>query len=52
MKKLGVRNTAGIVLYAVKMELVLPDRFFFAGVNPNDPERVEDPESDPHSLSV
>ena len=29
MKKLGVNNTAGIVMYAVKKELVSPDQFSF-----------------------
>lgn len=31
MKKLGVNNTAGIVMYAVKTQLVSPNRFLFAG---------------------
>lgn len=31
MKKLGVNNTAGIVMYAVKTNLVSPNRFLFAG---------------------
>lgn len=30
MSKLGVRNTAGIVMYAVKTELVHPNKFLFA----------------------
>jgi DNA-binding NarL/FixJ family response regulator len=30
MAKLGVKNTAGIVLYAVKMNLVSPNKFLFA----------------------
>ncbi|MFP5470342.1 MAG: LuxR C-terminal-related transcriptional regulator [Bacteroidia bacterium] len=30
MKKLGVNNTAGIVLYAVKTELVSPNKFLFS----------------------
>ncbi|MEY4861267.1 MAG: hypothetical protein RL059_966 [Bacteroidota bacterium] len=30
MGKLGVRNTAGIVMYAVKTELVHPNKFLFA----------------------
>jgi hypothetical protein len=30
MAKLGVKNTAGIVMYAVKTELVLPNKFLFA----------------------
>jgi DNA-binding NarL/FixJ family response regulator len=30
MSKLGVRNTAGIVMYAVKTELVYPNKFLFA----------------------
>jgi len=30
MGKLGVRNTAGIVMYAVKTELVYPNKFLFA----------------------
>ncbi len=29
MKKLGVKNTAGIVMYAVKTELISPNRFLF-----------------------
>lgn len=35
MSKLGVRNTAGIVMYAVKMNLVSPNKFLFAGDSPN-----------------
>lgn len=31
MAKLGVKNTAGIVMYAVKMNLVSPNKFLFAG---------------------
>ena len=31
MSKLGVRNTAGIVMYAVKTNLVSPNKFLFAG---------------------
>lgn len=31
MGKLGVNNTAGIVMYAVKYDLVSPNRFLFAG---------------------
>lgn len=31
MAKLGVKNTAGIVMYAVKTELVSPNKFLFAG---------------------
>lgn len=31
MSKLGVNNTAGIVIYAVKYDLVSPARFLFAG---------------------
>lgn len=31
MAKLGVRNTAGIVMYAVKMNLISPNKFLFAG---------------------
>lgn len=31
MSKLGVKNTAGIVLYAVKTQLVSPNKFLFAG---------------------
>lgn len=31
MRKLGVNNTAGIVMYAVKTQLVSPNRFLFAG---------------------
>jgi DNA-binding NarL/FixJ family response regulator len=30
MSKLGVKNTAGIVMYAVKSELVSPNKFLFA----------------------
>ncbi len=30
MSKLGVKNTAGIVMYAVKMNLVSPNKFLFA----------------------
>ena len=30
MSKLGVKNTAGIVMYAVKTELVSPNKFLFA----------------------
>ncbi len=52
MKKLGVRNTAGIVLYAVKTELVSPNRFFFAGANRPSSEHVTNSEEDPHSFSV
>lgn len=33
MKKLGINNTAGIVLYAVKSELVSPNKFLFAASN-------------------
>ena len=29
MKKLGVNNTAGIVMYAVKTEMVRPNQFSF-----------------------
>jgi hypothetical protein len=29
MKKLGVNNTAGIVMYAVKNEMVSPGQFTF-----------------------
>jgi DNA-binding NarL/FixJ family response regulator len=31
MAKLGVKNTAGIVMYAVKINLVSPNKFLFAG---------------------
>jgi DNA-binding NarL/FixJ family response regulator len=31
MSKLGVKNTAGIVMYAVKTQLVSPNKFLFAG---------------------
>lgn len=31
MAKLGVRNTAGIVMYTVKMNLISPNKFLFAG---------------------
>lgn len=34
MGKLGVKNTAGIVMYAVKTNLVTPNKFLFAGNNP------------------
>lgn len=30
MSKLGVKNTAGVVMYAVKMNLVSPNKFLFA----------------------
>lgn len=30
MSKLGVKNTAGIVMYAVKMDLVKPNKFLFS----------------------
>ncbi len=33
MKKLGVNNTAGIVMYAVKTDLVSPDQFTFNSSN-------------------
>jgi DNA-binding NarL/FixJ family response regulator len=33
MNKLGVKNTAGIVLYAVKINLVSPNKFLFTGEN-------------------
>lgn len=33
MHKLGVKNTAGIVMYAVKTNLVSPNKFLFAGDN-------------------
>jgi DNA-binding CsgD family transcriptional regulator len=33
MAKLGVKNTAGIVMYAVKTNLVTPNKFLFAGQN-------------------
>ena len=29
MSKLGVKNTAGIVMYAVKMNLISPNKFLF-----------------------
>ena len=32
MAKLGVKNTAGIVMYAVKTNLVSPNKFLFAPV--------------------
>jgi DNA-binding NarL/FixJ family response regulator len=35
MSKLGVKNTAGIVMYAVKTELVSPNKFLFAPDNGN-----------------
>ena len=33
MAKLGVKNTAGIVMYAVKTELISPNKFLFAADN-------------------
>jgi len=33
MSKLGVKNTAGIVMYAVKMNIVSPNRFLFSPNN-------------------
>ncbi|MFN5912624.1 MAG: LuxR C-terminal-related transcriptional regulator [Bacteroidota bacterium] len=33
MAKLGVKNTAGIVMYAVKTQLVSPNKFLFAAEN-------------------
>ena len=33
MSKLGVKNTAGIVMYAVKTNLVSPNKFLFAPSN-------------------
>jgi DNA-binding NarL/FixJ family response regulator len=35
MGKLGVKNTAGIVMYAVKTNLVTPNKFLFAGQGQN-----------------
>lgn len=35
MAKLGVKNTAGIVMYAVKMNLISPNKFLFAGSQTN-----------------
>jgi DNA-binding NarL/FixJ family response regulator len=35
MGKLGVRNTAGIVMYAVKTNLISPNKFLFAGESTN-----------------
>lgn len=35
MAKLGVNNTAAIVLYAVKTDLVSPNKFLFSPVGPN-----------------
>ncbi|MDX1652535.1 MAG: response regulator transcription factor [Brumimicrobium sp.] len=35
MAKLGTKNTAGIVMYAVKTNLVSPNKFLFAGENQN-----------------
>lgn len=52
MKKLGVRNTAGIVLYAVKTELVSPNRFFFASANREVSEDVEKNEEASQPFSV
>ncbi len=34
MQKLGVKNTAGIVLYAVKANIVSPNKYLFAADNP------------------
>ena len=31
MSKLGVKNTAGIVMYAVKSNIVHPNKYLFAG---------------------
>ena len=36
MNKLGVNNTAAIVMYAVKTQLVSPNKFLFSPVNPTD----------------
>jgi DNA-binding CsgD family transcriptional regulator len=33
MSKLGVKNTAGIVMYAVKTQIVSPNKFLFASDN-------------------
>jgi DNA-binding NarL/FixJ family response regulator len=33
MAKLGVKNTAGVVMYAVKTNLISPNKFLFAGDN-------------------
>jgi len=33
MAKLGVKNTAGIVMYAVKSNLISPNKFLFASEN-------------------
>ena len=33
MKKLGVNNTAGIVMYAVKTQMVSPNQFSFKKSN-------------------
>ena len=33
MSKIGVKNTAQIVMYAVKSNLVCPNKFLFAGTN-------------------
>lgn len=33
LSKLGVKNTAGIVIYAVKMNMILPNKFLFASDN-------------------
>ena len=33
MQKLGVNNTAAIVMYAVKSQLVSPNKFLFSPVN-------------------
>lgn len=35
MSKLGVKNTAGIVMYAVKTNLISPNKFLFAGESSN-----------------
>lgn len=52
MKKLGVSNTAGIVLYAVKTELVSPNRFFFAGTNRYPTEGLEASEKEGYSYTI
>jgi DNA-binding NarL/FixJ family response regulator len=33
MAKIGVNNTAGIVIYAVKEQLISPNKFLFSAVN-------------------
>lgn len=39
MGKLGVKNTAGIVMYAVKTNLISPNKFLFAGDTSSDRQK-------------